>query len=184
MIYFGAWARIWLFFIFFINIWRCRGNLAFFLLKIRVLSIFLKKNAKNFKILYLHEFLRYKKDSILKRHLFGSPEPNLATLSVFRQHQALQAPLSVFWGKNDKNIIWASKCSHFATISEKKFFFIFLAHTRRFRCILSFSPRKFQKLATKISKSACQALQALVRQNFFSYLKSPRWEDIISYPKC
>ena len=125
-------------------------------------------------MLYLHEFLRYKKDSILKRHLFGSPEPNLATLSVFRQNQALQAPSSVFLGKNDKNIIWASKCSHFATISEKNILFYFLAHVRCFRCILAFFSRKFQKLATKISKSACQALQALVRQNFFSYLKSPR----------
>ena len=138
---------------------------------------FFSKNAKNFKILYLHEFLRCKKDSILKRHLFCSPEPNLATLSVFRQHQALQAPLSVFWGKNDKNIIWVSKCLHFATICGKNVLFYFLAHIRRYMCILA--------LATKISKSACQALQALVRQIFvFAYLKSSRLEDIISYPKC
>ena len=64
------------------------------------------------------------------------------------------------------------------SLSTKNFF---LYHkTQRFRLF----SRKFQKLATKISKSACQALQALVRQNFFLYLKSPRWEDIISYPKC
>ena len=30
VIYFGPWARIWSFFIFFINIRRCSGNLAFF----------------------------------------------------------------------------------------------------------------------------------------------------------
>ena len=124
-------------------------------------------------MLYLHEFLRYKKDSILKRHLFGSPESNLATLSVFGQHQALQAHLSVFGGKNDKNIIWVSKGLHFATICEKSIRFYFLTHIRRYRCILAFFwpkfAQKFQKLATKISKKRLR-----VRQNLFSYLKSPR----------
>ena len=129
-------------------------------------------------MLYLHEFLRYKKDSILKRHLFGSPEPNLATLSVFRQHQALQAPLSVFWGKNDKNIIWVSKCLHFAIFCKKFGHFCFLAHIRCYRYTLSFffakNCRKFLKISNKISKNACQALQARVIQKIFTYLKSPR----------
>ena len=121
-------------------------------------------------MLYQHEFLRYKKDSILKRHLFGSPEPNLATLSVFRQHQALQAPLSVFLGKNDKNIMWVSKYVDFAIFCEKKTFFCFLVDIRRCRCNLAFFWPKYDFLAFFDEKNA-KNFKICYLHEFLSYNK-------------